>query len=302
MQKILEGRRFLNMSSPELTADVLLNIGFVDVGKWCPSGDVIDYKLDGENAKANKALLHANNALYAFVEGDQVRYLGKTARSIRNRFLGYCRPGKDQKTNLRCHSRIRCALSEGNEIRIFAFVPITHLRYAEFEINLAAGLEDDLIRQFDPPWNGKDNRGQETITENAEREEAEEAQVANTYPVASSNLQEELMASYPTEKTFSIVLRPTYFYKGFLNIGIEASKLLGKDGELIRVLLDDASVAVISKINRTANKTGAVRVVGGNRQIAQWFQENFKEGDTLQGRIIDRHTICLLPRIPAAGI
>jgi len=62
------------------------------------------------------------------------------------------------------------AIAENNDIRIFVFVPITHLRYSYFEINLAAGLEDELICQFDPPWNGK-YKGQ-PISESAEREEA----------------------------------------------------------------------------------------------------------------------------------
>ena len=53
---------------------------------------------------------------------------------------------------------------------------------------------------------------------------------------------------------------------------------------------------MISKINRTANRTGAVRVVGGNQQIARWFQEHFKEGDTVQGRVVDPYTLELLGR------
>ncbi|WP_292465339.1 hypothetical protein [Mesorhizobium sp.] len=81
------------MTDPELNAEVLLNIGFVDVGSWQAGGDVIVYELDGSDAEANQVLLNAPNALYAFVEGDQVLYIGKTARSIRKRYVGYCRPG-----------------------------------------------------------------------------------------------------------------------------------------------------------------------------------------------------------------
>lgn len=286
------------MGKPGLNAEVLLNLGFIDLGKWQPKGDVIDYQLDGENASANAALLDAKNALYAFVEGDQVRYIGKTARSIRKRYVGYCRPGKKQATNRRCHSNIQAALAAGNEIRIFAFAPITQLRYAEFEINLAAGLEDDLIRQFDPPWNGKDNKGRQPISEDAEREEAEEAEVENPSIAiaAASDVQPEPKTSGPATTTFSVILRPTYYYKGFLNPGVDASEFLGKDGDPVRVMLGDASTTLVSKINRTANRTGAVRVVGGNSQIARWFQENFSEGDAVQGRVLDRHTILLLAR------
>lgn len=282
------------MTNPELNAEVLLNLGFVDVGKWQPSGDFIAYQLDGEDAAANQVLLDASNALYAFVRGDEVLYIGKTARSIRKRYVGYCRPGKRQATNLRCHGNIKAAILAGNEIRILAFAPITHLRYADFEINLAAGLEDSLIRAFDPPWNGRE-RGQ-PITEEAEREEAEETEAGPTDAVRADDIQPDAKASAPALATFTVVLGPTYYDKGFLNPGVEASRHLGKDGDPIRIRFSDGSQTVVSKINRTANRTGAVRVVGGNSQISRWFQKHFKEGGTVQGRVVDPHTIELFAR------
>ncbi|WSG73682.1 hypothetical protein U8P80_20070 [Rhizobium beringeri] len=94
--------------------------------------------------------------------------------------------------------------------------------------------------------------------------------------------------------TFSVVLGATYYDRGILNLGVEASEYLGKDGDPIRVRFSDGSRAVVSKINRTANRTGAVRVIGENAQIARWFQENFREGDTVHGSVVDSHTIELL--------
>jgi hypothetical protein len=280
---------------PELNAEVLLNLGFADIGRWVPNGDFIIYQLNGENASANEALLDAKNALYAFVDGDRVLYIGKTARSIRKRYVGYCRPGKRQATNQRCHRNIKAAIAEGTEIRIFAFAPITHLRYADFEINLAAGLEDSLIREFDPPWNGRE-RGL-PISEEAEREEAEETEVEKPDAAAASDIPSEPAASSSAAPvSFTIQLGPTYYQKGFLNPGVDASRHLGKDGDHIRVRFSDGADPVISKINRTANRTGAVRVVGGNTQIARWFQDNFQESDTVQGRVVDQHTIELLSR------
>ncbi|WP_051000158.1 GIY-YIG nuclease family protein [Sinorhizobium fredii] len=157
------------MTDSQLTAEVLLNLGFVDVGKWQPKGDSIAYALDGADASASEVLLDAPNALYAFVRDDHVVYIGKTARSIRKRYVGYCRPGKTQAPNQRCHRNITAATAEGTEIRIFVFTPITHLRYSDFEINLAAGLEDSLIRGFDPPWNGKDRGTRSPKTPNARK-------------------------------------------------------------------------------------------------------------------------------------
>lgn len=237
-------------------------------------------------------MFDASNALYAFVLGDRVLYIGKTARSIRKRYVGYCRPGKRQATNLRCHGNIKAAIAEGKEIRIYAFAPLTHLRYADFEINLAAGLEDSLIRAFDPPWNGRE-KGQ-PISEEAEREEAEETETGRDGAPPSADIYSEPTASGPALASFSAVLGPTYYNKSFLNPGVEASRFLGKDGDPIRVRFSDGSQPVILKINRTANRTGAVRVVGGNQRIAEWFQENFREGDTVQGRVVDPHTILLL--------
>ncbi|RVP09843.1 GIY-YIG nuclease family protein [Sinorhizobium meliloti] len=281
----------MRMTDSQLTAEVLLNLGFVDVGKWQPKGDSIAYDLDGADPSASEVLLDAPNALYAFVRDDQVVYIGKTARSIRKRYGGYCRPGKTQATNQRCHRNIKAAIAEGTEIRIFVFTPITHLRYSDFEINLAAGLEDSLIREFDPPWNGKD-RGH-PISEDAEREEGEESEFGASDDVAVADAPAELRASGQAMATFSVVLGATYYEKGILNLGVEASEYLGKDGDPIRVRFSDGSQTVVSKINRTANRTGAVRVIGGNAQIARWFHENFTEGDTVHASVVDAHTIAL---------
>ncbi|MGI6852062.1 hypothetical protein [Mesorhizobium sp. 1B3] len=53
----------------------------------------------------------------------------------------------------------------------------------------------------------------------------------------------------PGHGNLSIVLGPTYYNKGFLNPGIEASRFLGKDGDPIRVRFSDGSQIVVSKIN-----------------------------------------------------
>lgn len=279
------------MANPGLNTEVLLNLGFVDIGRWRPNGDYIVYELDGENDTANEVRLDYKNALYAFAGGDRVLYIGKTARSIRKRYVGYCRPGKRQATNQRCHRNIKSAIAGGEEIRILVFNSPPNFQYGDFEINLAAGLEDDLIRRFNPPWNGRD-RGR-PISEEAEREETEQAHMETTAP-DDTDIRSGLAASSRAAASFTVTLGPTYYNKGFLNPGVEASRYLGKDGDPIRVRFSNRAGPVISRINRTANNSGAVRVVGGNSQIARWFQEYFREGDVVRGRVIDMHTIELL--------
>jgi hypothetical protein len=143
---------------PHWTADTLLNLGFRDIAAWVTSSGNggIDYRMDGPNPPADRVLLGEVNSLYAFVHGDRVMYIGKTARNLRDRIAGYRNPHVGQRTNWRCNGNIRDMLKRNEVLRIFVFNPIPKLRYGDFDINLAAGLEDSLIAEFDPPWNGRE--------------------------------------------------------------------------------------------------------------------------------------------------
>jgi hypothetical protein len=276
----------------ELNSETLLDVGFIDVGVWVIDGDRISYRFHEIKAEAAKVWFAAPNALYAFVRGDQVLYIGKTARSLRKRFRTYCRPGPTQSTNIRCNANIKRAIAEGAEVRLFVFTPISQLRYNDFEINLAAGLEDALIRQFDPPWNGHD-RGQ-PITEEAEREEAEEAAVPGE-AVTDDTTSGFLPAPDGTARaSFKIRLGEAYYHQGIINPGVEASRYLGDHGDPIEISFADGSEPIYSSINRTANPSESVRLVGRNRQIATWFQRHYRKGEVVEARVLDAHRIFLM--------
>ena len=49
----------------------------------------------------------------------------------------------------------------------------------------------------------------------------------------------------------------------------------------------------MSSINRKANASGAVRVVGRNRLIAEWFQQYYQPGDVVQAHVLDFNRIRL---------
>lgn len=275
----------------ELDSETLLGLGFVDVGAWVYDATGINYQLDGPDVAANDVRLNAPKALYAFVCNNQVRYIGKTARTIRQRFVGYRRPGSTQRTNRRCHQKIREALTSGTPVRILVFTPISHLRYQDFEIDLAAGLEDSLIATFDPPWNGREKGGQ-PLTEDAEREEAEED------PAVQGDADAELTQVSPQPPTqpvarFSIKLGETYYNTGILNVGVEASQHLGEHGDPIEIMFEDGTTSILSQINRTANRSGGVRIVGRNRLIAEWLRRRFGKEDILEGWVLDPNRILL---------
>jgi hypothetical protein len=66
---------------------------------------------------------------------------------------GYQRPGPTQRTNIACNARIAETLREGREVQVFAMPDPGTLRHGSFEVNLAAGLEDSVIRELRPKWN-----------------------------------------------------------------------------------------------------------------------------------------------------
>lgn len=58
----------LHMTDSKLSSEILLELGFVDIGCWQVSGEIIAYNLDGNETTSN-VLLDAPNALYAIVRG-----------------------------------------------------------------------------------------------------------------------------------------------------------------------------------------------------------------------------------------
>ncbi|MDZ5451682.1 GIY-YIG nuclease family protein, partial [Labrys sp. ZIDIC5] len=72
---------------------------------------------------------------------------------------------------------------------------------------------------------------------------------------------------------------------------------LGKEGEPLEIRFGDGAEPIISRIDRTANSSGAVRVVGRNRQIAQWLQRNFEQGEIVEAQICNPNSILLLPKL-----
>jgi hypothetical protein len=212
------------------------------------NGSSIAYELDGTSASAHRAMFDVRNALYAFVQGGKVNYIGKTARSIRRRFVGYSNPSSTQQTNQRCHGNIKAALEQGSEVRIFVFTPISDLRYGEFQIDLAAGLEESLIVAFAPPWNGRE--GKRLLTEQAEREATEEIELGpaieapQVAPVISSPkapLGASIVPNSDRQTSFQIRLGAAYYNQGLMYPGTEASHFLGEDGDPMIIYLGNES-------------------------------------------------------------
>ena len=123
----------------------LHEIGFENVGTWSLGKDSLSYEIrQHENERS---------ILYAFVADQDVKYIGKSTRPLKQRMNGYRKPGPSQMTNIKGNQGIIDLLKRGVSVQIYVFVQKEPLCYRGFRVNLAAGLEDDLIRQLEPEWN-----------------------------------------------------------------------------------------------------------------------------------------------------
>lgn len=230
----------------------LLEIGFSPAGHWFMENGKLDYELIRHSSQIN--------ILYAFVCDGQVKYVGKTTRTLALRMAGYKTPGKTQTTNINNHRRIKQLLAEDVAIEILALPDNGLLHYGQFHLNLAAALEDDIIRLINPEWNGG-------ISERA-------AGINVLSAIEPDTEQGRLLeAVTPSVGAFSFVLQPTYYRTGFFNVGISSQKFLGADGETIELFLGKSVSPVLGTINRRANLNGTPRIMGGTA-LRDWFNSN----------------------------
>jgi len=123
----------------------LENMGFRKCGSWTLDSDNLTFALV-EHASAT-------NVLYAFVSSGVVLYLGKTVRSLKERMYNYQKPGPSQSTSIRGNKFIREFITAGTPVEVYALPDNGLLYYGGFHVNLAAGLEDNLIAALKPIWN-----------------------------------------------------------------------------------------------------------------------------------------------------
>jgi hypothetical protein len=125
--------------------DRLITAGFVSCGVWSLETAKLRCTLSNHAA--------AKNVLYAFVCGKEILYVGKSVQSLRKRMREYENPGPTQTTNLRANLKLGELLQGGTAVRILVFADNGLLHYGGFHLNLAAGLEDSIVRDLKPLWN-----------------------------------------------------------------------------------------------------------------------------------------------------
>lgn len=128
-------------------------LGFRKVGQWHLVGEQLDFQVSSEDR-------NEKNVLYAFVTNGELSYIGKTTQSLKDRLQRYKTPAKNAikggSTNIKNNKNILAKLMAGESVEIYIFRSKEETVLSGFAVNFAAALEDSLINELRPPWNGRD--------------------------------------------------------------------------------------------------------------------------------------------------
>lgn len=249
----------------------LLNIGFINVGHWTITNNILRYHLTSHQT--------TKNVLYSFVSNGIIMYIGKTTMHLAKRMYGYQNPGASQTTNIRVNKRIKELLLTNQPADIFILVDNGLLKYGDFKINLAAGLEDTLIYQINPKWNFS---GKNKLEEDKESDSEKLTLINNEIDVTNQ-----------ITKTFDVKLGEAYYNQGFFNVTQKYSDKFGADKALIEIQLgDNPKNTIEGYINRTANSNGTPRIMGG-KTLSNWIQKNYEQDEYLRVDILTNVSIKL---------
>lgn len=248
------------------TIEELEKIGFINVGNWRLSeNNKIDYNLQEDKSK---------EILYSFVIKDkntnQIIYIGKTIKTLIDRMKGYKKPGPTQNTNIRINEIIKEFLINGYEVFIYRFKQNEELFFKDLKINLAAGLEDNLIRKFKPKYN---LHGNSKIVEEVE---IDENNITLQYKSTSEN------NCYTGLKRAS-----NSNLTGIINLSFIPQKFLPEFGVIVTVHLDN----IMFESNFTnGNNNGQYDPRINSSLIGNWLNERIKVGDNFYVKICNNNT------------
>ena len=251
----------------------IVELGFEKVGKWSFKNELFKFELNDNYTN--------RNILYSFVIENEIKYIGKSIKTISQRLNGYKNPNITQRTNFRLNNLIIEKLKDGKEVEIYLFVDKAELNYRGKNINLSAGLEDNLIAEYLPEWN--------SLGKNIKLSERKKViKIENKENIMEKVYNEEII----------VKIGEAYYNQRFFNIRKKYSELFAKNHlEPIKIQLgENIEKIIIGKINRTANSTGAPRIIMtgiDGIEYENWVQENFKMGDIFKVEIIEKDLIKL---------
>lgn len=280
--------------------DRLLQIGFRPIGRWELQASELRLRLD--------PLPTHRRALYAFVTGTTVLYVGKTAGTLPTRLAGYLSPHPTQRTNVRNHASLREVLSAGQPIEILGWIDPGLQRIGAFDLNMAAGLEDSIIAVLAPPWNG--SRAPSLASASVSQQAVLPAVAVAASPEASpstephvpSRVCQQLGAAQQmvpkvslvaSQVSFRVRLGKTYYNEGFFNVPVAFSQHFAGHGVQLKLYCGSERALLMGVLDRKANQSSNTPRIYGKAELARWIQRRLSLGDFLEVTVVGPDEVLL---------
>ena len=137
-----------DLTDPEPVAVIdilarLLSCGFTRIGAWRVGTSGMAH-LDGQAP--------AEPGVYAFFVGGRLCYVGAAQRGLHHRMQSYSRNQRIGGSRRPIHRELALVLKNAQAIDVLAVIP-EQLNWRGLPVDTIAGLEEGLIRLFQPPWN-----------------------------------------------------------------------------------------------------------------------------------------------------
>lgn len=84
----------------------------------------------------------------------------------------------------------------------------------------------------------------------------------------------------PRPRVFPLVLHATYYNRGFFNVTVEFDRFVRRTEGAVPILLGTERLRIEGRVDRTANRNGTARVIGGGA-LRDWFRNRCREGQTV---------------------
>lgn len=243
--------------------------------------------------------------LYAFATDKTVLYVGKTAGTLPARLAGYVSPHPTQRTNFRNNVNLREFLKAGRSVNILGWIDPGLQRVGEFDLNLAAGLEDSIIAVLAPPWNG----GRTSLPSPAATLSTAASPSTTITTAAGTPVQVALLTPPPVPTKsdvqrdyapvaaggpsleqarahFMVRLGKTYYTQGFFNVPVAFSHHFAAHGTAVKLYCGSERTLLMGVLDRKANQNSKTPRIYGKAELARWIQRWLKLDGFLEVTIV----------------
>lgn len=257
----------------------LLELGFKKIGFWNISDKTLSFKID--------SFSFDSEIVFAFAIKDTIKYVGISEGQLKI-FLENFIYNKNSDIATSAINKIILKSLKTEKVEIYA---LKNKKFFGFVTKFSSSDLDNLIKKLSPEWNefNLKSRVQEIIKKDrvainkVEKEKQKTKTVVSTKKVSKKDSKEK--------PSYIFVMSKSYFDRGFFNVKTPYSDLVGPDKTDIHIVLADDKT-IPGKINRTANATGAPRIVG-NKPLRLWLTKHSGVNKELKITFINKKKVRL---------